>query len=655
VAENPDVVSALAEVLVRRCVGRVVPGDGELARTLARGLENDTEAIELFAVGAVGAWAGFGPDGQLDHGTINRVVELCRGLLRAELPVEARALVCAALGLIAARGTTSQPAVDFVNVGTVARAAEQHELALWAARRALDSPQALSQSHRTLALLTVAVISRDPAVVAEAYAAASGLEPGDIAARAARTLEPTLRDSGGLSAVGEAVRARNRRSAAGSLLPVFEDLRRSADEELLSGLYEAFAAMAAPALDVERARRGLTGVVGHLRGRQRFGEVPPVARAGVDMAADLLALDADPAAANVLTEFVEALADAGLSEVTAIPAEGVPAVVQARLAYLAQKSPIWTDLAACVTGLRGRSALLMRQQRSLSTGSPTFLVLFVAPPDGLAVKSVHLDGPQSDTLENLTTAMPAALSRVDAAELQRLAAEFLPRSLVERAVGGELASLVVVPDGAAWTVPWQAAAVLVGTDVTLAPSLGVHARIPADPPIVESITAVIDEDAPYAEVVEDALLDVRARGFDVRMPRSLGAAPGGDLLLTFTHGSGTGLGFTAGSAERRLPALVLAASRFRSVLAAACWSSAAPPTAYPLNLPAALLLNGASTVVGGLWPLPAADTAAVVAAVVRDIADGTGLRAAIRRARAQAPETVMSRWGLAVHGGPGSP
>ena len=392
-----------------------MPGDGELARALARALGNDTEAVDLFAVGAVGAWAGFGPDGQFDDDTVARVVDLCRGLLRTELPVEARALVCAALGLVAARGTTNQPAVDFVNVATSARAVEQHELALWAAQRALELREVLSQSHRALALLTVAVITRDPAAVAEAYATADSLDPEDVAARAARALAPTLRDSGGLTAVGEAVRARDRRSAAEALLPVFEDLRRSADDELLSGLYEAFAAMAAATLDVERARRGLTGVVGHLRGRQRFGEVPPVARAGVDMVADLLALDSDPAAANVLTEFVEALADAGLSEVAAIPGEGVPVLVQARLAYLAQKSPLWTDLAACVTGLRGRSALLIRQQRSLSTGSPTFLALFVTPPDGLAVKSVRLDGPQSVTLRNLTTATPEALSRVDTA------------------------------------------------------------------------------------------------------------------------------------------------------------------------------------------------------------------------------------------------
>jgi hypothetical protein len=41
----------------------------------------------------------------------------------------------------------------------------------------------------------------------------------------------------------------------------------------------------------------------------------------------------------------------------------------------------------------------------------------------------------------------------------------------------------------------------------------VHARIPSDSPAVGSITAVLDEDAPYAEVVEDALLDVLVGGF----------------------------------------------------------------------------------------------------------------------------------------------
>ena len=50
-----------------------------------------------------------------------------------------------------------------------------------------------------------------------------------------------------------------------------EAVAESRGDELLSGLYEAFTALAMPAIDVERARRGLTRVVGHLRGRQRFG------------------------------------------------------------------------------------------------------------------------------------------------------------------------------------------------------------------------------------------------------------------------------------------------------------------------------------------------------------------------------------------------
>jgi hypothetical protein len=214
---------------------------------------------------------------------------------------------------------------------------------------------------------------------------------------------------------------------------------------------------------------------------------------------------------------------------------------------------------------------------------------------------------------------------------------------------------VVVPDGAAWTIPWQAASVLAGVDVKLAPSLGVHARIPTDLARVGSITAVIDDEVPSAEIVQDSLLEVRARGFDIRLPRKLDATSGGDLLITFTHGGGIGLGFTAGSGQRALPALVLVASRFRQVLVAACWSSAAPPTAYPINLPSALLLNGASTVVGGLWPLPAAETAAIVGDLVRQVASAAGLRDALREAREEASPAVMARWGLAVHGGPVSP
>lgn len=95
-------------------------------------------------------------------------------------------------------------------------------------------------------------VTQDPTALAEAYATADSLDAEDVAARAAQALAPTMRDTGGLTAVGEAVRAHDRPAAAGSL-PVFEDLRWSADDELLSGLNEAFAAMAAATLGVDRA------------------------------------------------------------------------------------------------------------------------------------------------------------------------------------------------------------------------------------------------------------------------------------------------------------------------------------------------------------------------------------------------------------------
>jgi len=653
-SSGPEVIAALAEVLIRRCLGRALPGDPGLAHGLARTLAGDEEDREVFAVGAVGAWAGFGPDGQLSQETITPVVDAARALLRLEMTVEERALVCGALGLLAARGVTNLPAVDFVNVATSARRIDQHELALWAARCALRQQETLIPSHQALALLTVAVITHEPDVVDRAYALAETLDTDDVARRAADALAPTLRQPTAITKVGESVQARNRRAAAQALTAEFEPLRQGGDA-LVSGLYEAFVAMAEDEVDVERARRALTTVVGHLRGRQRFGAIPSATRSGVDMVTDLLVLEPDPEAANVATELLEALADAGLSEVMAIPGEGMPSLVQARLAHLSQSAPIWPDLGACVAGLRGRSALLIRQQRSLSTGGPTFLAGFVTPPDSVAFKSVHLNQTDSATLHALVRSAPDTLASLEIDAVRELATRFLPRALIDRAESGEITSLVVVPDADAWTIPWQLAPVLAEVDVTLAPSLSMHARVPSESGLVESITAIVDEDAPSAEVVLDALLDVRARGFDVRLPRSLDAVAGGDLLVTFTHGGGAGLGFTAGSEQSPLPAIGLAATGFRRALIAACWSSAAPPVSYPLNLPAAMLVNGAATVIGGLWPLPAADTAAIVAAVVHDVGAGGSLRDAVRRARRHAPDTVLSRWGLAMHGGPVAP
>ena len=120
---DPSIVSALAEILIRRCLGRVLPGDGELVRALALSIGHDagdvldnnigssetvdSDGVDLFAVGSVGGWAGFGPDGQFDADTIHTIVDLCRGLPRTQLAVGKHALVSAALGLLAAFGNRS--------------------------------------------------------------------------------------------------------------------------------------------------------------------------------------------------------------------------------------------------------------------------------------------------------------------------------------------------------------------------------------------------------------------------------------------------------------------------------------------------------------------------------------------------------------------
>jgi len=153
-------------------------------------------------------------------------------------------------------------------------------------------------------------------------------------------------------------------------------------------------------------------------------------------------------------------------------------------------------------------------------------------------------------------------------------------------------------------------------------------------------------------VVRDALSDAAANG-SLTLRRHDAEDPGGasDLTLIFAHGGGSGLTFRTGSAARRMSAVHVATTlRARVALVASCWSLAPPPVSFPMTLPAAMMLNGASCVVGGLWPLPSEPTADVVAATIADLARGRPLAAALAAARARTEESLLARWGLAVHG-----
>ncbi len=617
-------------------------------------LADEQAPTELLAVAVGGVWSAYRPDTPLRDDLISAALGCARALLRTEISDTARSLTSAALGLLAVRGAGDQPAVDLVNVAVSARRVEQHDVALWAATEALARRGSLGASHEAMALLTAAVITRDPAMIRDAYDRAASLPADDLAARSAEALRATLHpdETWALHAAGEAVRAEDRPNAAASLADEIAALRVQTDDDLLEGLHRTLTALSTEDIDVQSARQGLMLAVGHLRRRQRFGRVPPVARAGLDIIIDLLTLATTAEAANVLTELVEALADAGLSELVDLTGDEVPAIAQARLMGLAQSQPVWPDLGRCLGGLRGQPALLLRRQRMLSTGQLSVLGLYVVPPDGLAIKKATLDSAASLLIDQLATGDPKTIASIGPAATDELIRTLLPRGLIERATDGRLPSLLVVPDGPLWSIPWQATDLFSHTHVTLAPSLSVHAGLVATAVPLRRVTAVIDDDAPGAQLVFDALQEARAAGLlEVQFSRRIDHLAACDLLIVFAHGHGRGLQFQTGGGGQPLSALDLAtAAPARVALVAACWSAAAPPVSFPINLPAAMLLSGVATVIGGLWPLPARSTAEVVSATIAGIARHGRLDRALAEARETAEPTVLHRWGLAVHG-----
>lgn len=152
--------------------------------------------------------------------------------------------------------------------------------------------------------------------------------------------------------------------------------------------------------------------------------------------------------------------------------------------------------------------------------------------------------------------------------------------------------------------------------------------------------------------VAEALREAHATGrLEVRFTEGLGDHGPTDLFLVFAHGGGAGLRFRTGAPEQPVDALQLTKlTTARTALVAACSSAATPPVAFPLNLPIAMLLSGSTTVIGGLWPLPAHATARIVSDTVTALAIHGDLLTALRTARTSAEGNLVSRWGLTVYG-----
>jgi CHAT domain-containing protein len=671
--ETDSTVPAAAAFLARLCLGERRADDEQLAIRFVERLFRSADGVDEVSGAVVGAvWAAFpGLLGDPDGPAWTAAAACARTLgLADDAPADLATLAAAALGLIAAAGQTDHPGGDLVRAANWARRVEQHDLAAWCARQALDREETLSASGRALALLVLAVATRSPDVVDRLYSVTAMLSGDDGIRVIADSLRPSLHPDERpdyLDAAGAAIEAEDRRTAAELLRRDMDALReRLTDDDMMRGLSAAYAALAAPELDGDALRSGLTLLIRYLRDRQRFGQGPPPAQAGIDLLLNLLTIHPGTTEAEVLVEVMDGLADAGLPELVAgdvrvrtendlFDAE----LLQADIARSALKSEAWPRADSLIEGLNGCSALLLRRRRSC--GAPGFVAVHLRPPNGLAIKNRAFPPRSVATLAAFTSTAGGEFIDVPQKDLDALVDQILPDRLRWEVKSGKVRRLVIVPDDDLWHVPWAASMTLRDVEIGLMPSVAQCARrSPESARPVSSVLAIVNDNVPGAATVIDALYTARAtRGMRVVHRDDFPADPTGashDLLLYFGHGAGNGLSYRMATARGRRTALAVARSgSFRSALIAACWSAGAPPPGLTLSFPAALLAGGVDDVIGGTWPLPAVDTGRVIAAVIDRLADGKPLVRALRSSLATVEVSNECRWGLAVYGIPAEP
>jgi hypothetical protein len=642
-------ITAASALLMRSCLGRTEPGDAEAGRTLTRRLLEVGAPHEILAVATGGVWAAFRPPGELDPETNENIAEVARLFLETGGFDGLVALSSACLTLMAQRGLTSTPGADLVVAARAAWELEHHELALAASRDAVLRPELSKQDGATvrdlIRRITNSADSNPPRSVLRA-SDEPGHSDSDIGTEASLA-------GANWDAARQAVTAGDRAAAARHLAHATAELKKQSqrDHEHLDGLARAFAAMSGDKVDVPELREGLTVVVRHLRIRQRFGNVPPAVRAALELTVLVLTCTPSEATGSVLSELLEALADAGLSEVTIGEATLTsPAEVEAQLIEDATAFPLWPDLDKCVSGLEGNFALLTRRIGGGVSSRERWISLFVVPPDGVLIKSGQLPTEQADLMHNLARGDWNAVKGTRHQDVEALLASFVHTDALELLRRQPKRGLVIVPDGEQWSVPWNAAPLLTSRPTSLSPSLGFYRRLNPLIERVKSIVALVDDTVHGADELIDELLTARNTGTLAVDFAPDGLAREADLLLVLAHGLGDGLRFQVGLPHATLDALSIARlSRSRSAVIASCWSAKAPPVAMPLNLSVSLLHRGASMCLGGAWPLPQRATAEMLSDTVRSLAEGQALSVAIADARGEG-SLIGERWGLIASG-----
>ncbi|MGN7187511.1 hypothetical protein [Microbacterium enclense] len=615
----------------------------------------------MLALATGGTWAAFRPDGELDAEVTDEILGVARLLSRPDVPDHVQALAGIGLALMASRGMSSTPGSDLVLAASSAQRLEHHDVALAAARAAVNGAWTLTERENAVARTLIARMTGDPADVDAALISVAALEADDPVAVDANTIRRVhdtagtgqLRSAGALAAAGD------RQGAARAILDDLGTFTASEpDQAYVERFRQTLLALAEPSIDVAELRSGLIELVRQVRRRQRFGMPAPASLAGIDMIVHLLlAGDADDGGgnvrANVIVELMEALADAGLSEAdTRDSGDLLPAVAQARLADESRDGIIWPDMEAVLPPPRGASAVLFYTHLSLA-GRLKVLTAYLDPSGGVGFRHVALSEQNRALLQRFVAAVPEDLEKVSAAELDALVTSMLPSTLRERLPDQPGAGLVLIPTGPLWTIPWEAATELRAARVTRAPSLTVLAGL-ANVGRIRRVRAVIDQHAPGGADVYDALYEARAAGaLEVTFATAPASNEDVDLLLIYAHGNGQGLGFRTGVGHGFTAQDLGRASGASAVIVAACWSAGPPPLAFPASLPSTVLLAGAGVVAGGIWPLPALPTAQLLIDVIQRLTNGASVVDAVTEARRAGSASLFDTWGLAVHGGAG--
>ena len=342
---------------------------------------------------------------------------------------------------------------------------------------------------------------------------------------------------------------------------------------------------------------------------------------------------------------------ATLVDIQALGATTPVALLEAQLAGMLAAQPSWPRLDVVLPRLGTSHALFVRTAYNFSDETVEVLSVYFAPPDGVAVQRTWCSETQRRTLQRLRGSRDE-LAQVSRAAVDELVAGLMPVHLRERLHAGEVPELVIVPCAELWTVPWHASPTLAATSVSVAPSLSMWTSLTPGPGPISSVQAVVDESIIGVEALVAALDAAADNGLVIHRARSRAQLEPTDLLVLYCHGAGEGLSYRLATPGGTVTAAELASARLaRQALVVACWSAGAPPVAVPISLPVAMLLTGAATVAGGLWPLPAVAAGELAADVVERISrHRVGLGAAVQGATLARSDAVLHGAGIAVFG-----